>query len=73
MFVPWNDVQYPCTLGGGVRRSMVTVTFDPSSLCPDLLLLALEKKDYFLCQLCLQLFRDIPEAVTCACLKAFLR
>ncbi|XP_062304337.1 nucleolar protein 11-like [Osmerus eperlanus] len=42
------------------------------SLCPDLLLLALEKKDYFLCQLCLQLFRDIPEAVTCACLKTFL-
>uniref|UniRef100_A0A4W6FU52 Nucleolar protein 11 n=1 Tax=Lates calcarifer TaxID=8187 RepID=A0A4W6FU52_LATCA len=43
------------------------------SVCPDLVLLALEKKDYFLCQLCLQFFPDIPEAVTCACLKAFIR
>ncbi|XP_069570155.1 nucleolar protein 11-like [Brachyistius frenatus] len=42
------------------------------SVCPDLLLLALEKKDYFLCQLCLQFFPDIPEAVTCASLKAFI-
>ncbi|GAA6227041.1 nucleolar protein 11 [Lates japonicus] len=42
------------------------------SVCPDLVLLALEKKDYFLCQLCLQFFPDIPEAVTCACLKAFI-
>ncbi|XP_029362913.1 nucleolar protein 11-like [Echeneis naucrates] len=42
------------------------------SACPDLVLLALEKKDYFLCQLCLQFFPDIPEAVTCACLKAFI-
>ncbi|KAL4648019.1 nucleolar protein 11 [Arapaima gigas] len=42
------------------------------SLCPNLLMLALEKKDYSLAQLCLQLFPDIPEAVTCACLKAFL-
>uniref|UniRef100_A0A8C9YEM5 Nucleolar protein 11 n=1 Tax=Sander lucioperca TaxID=283035 RepID=A0A8C9YEM5_SANLU len=39
------------------------------SVCPDLVLLALERKDYFLCQLCLQFFPDIPEAVTCACLK----
>uniref|UniRef100_A0A668AFU0 Nucleolar protein 11 n=1 Tax=Myripristis murdjan TaxID=586833 RepID=A0A668AFU0_9TELE len=43
------------------------------SVCPDLLLLALERKDYFLCQLCLQLFPDVPEAVTCACLKTFIR
>uniref|UniRef100_A0A4W5MYV3 Nucleolar protein 11 n=1 Tax=Hucho hucho TaxID=62062 RepID=A0A4W5MYV3_9TELE len=43
------------------------------SVCPDLLLLALEHKDYFLCQLCLQLFPDIPEVVTCACLKTFIR
>uniref|UniRef100_A0A7N8XX93 Nucleolar protein 11 n=1 Tax=Mastacembelus armatus TaxID=205130 RepID=A0A7N8XX93_9TELE len=43
------------------------------SVCPDLVLLALERKDYFLCQLCLQFFPDIPEAVTCACLKAFVR
>ncbi|XP_072240681.1 nucleolar protein 11-like isoform X2 [Leuresthes tenuis] len=42
------------------------------SVSPDLLPLALEKKDYFLCQLCLQFFPDIPEAVTCACLKAFI-
>lgn len=43
------------------------------SVCPDLVLLALDRKDYFLCQLCLQFFPDIPEAVTCACLKAFIR
>ncbi|KAK2815948.1 hypothetical protein Q5P01_026415 [Channa striata] len=42
------------------------------SVCPDLVLLALERKDYFLCQLCLQFFPDVPEAVTCACLKAFI-
>ncbi|KAK5866161.1 hypothetical protein PBY51_020371 [Eleginops maclovinus] len=42
------------------------------SMCPDLVLLALERKDYFLCQLCLQFFPDIPEAVTCACLKTFI-
>ncbi|KAF3852047.1 hypothetical protein F7725_005402 [Dissostichus mawsoni] len=42
------------------------------SMCPDLVLLALEKKDYFLCQLCLQFFPDIPEAVSCACLKTFI-
>lgn len=44
-----------------------------NSVCPELVLLALERKDYFLCQLCLQFFPDIPEAVTCACLKAFIR
>ncbi|KAM6941108.1 nucleolar protein 11-like [Lycodopsis pacificus] len=42
------------------------------SVCPDLVLLTLERKDYFLCQLCLQFFPDIPEAVTCACLKTFI-
>ncbi|XP_060774922.1 nucleolar protein 11-like [Neoarius graeffei] len=42
------------------------------SVCPDLLMLALEKSDFRLCQFCLQLFPDIPEAVTCACLKAIL-
>ncbi|KAJ8264106.1 hypothetical protein GJAV_G00145240 [Gymnothorax javanicus] len=42
------------------------------SVCPDLLMVALEKKDYFLMQLCLQHFPDIPEAVTCACLKSFI-
>ncbi|XP_063050868.1 nucleolar protein 11-like [Engraulis encrasicolus] len=40
--------------------------------CPELLPLALEKRDFALCQFCLQVFPDIPEAVTCACLKAFL-
>ncbi|XP_030389843.1 nucleolar protein 11 [Gopherus evgoodei] len=42
------------------------------SLCPDLMAVALEKTDVHLLQLCLQQFPDIPEAVTCACLKAFL-
>uniref|UniRef100_A0AAY4AA03 Nucleolar protein 11 n=1 Tax=Denticeps clupeoides TaxID=299321 RepID=A0AAY4AA03_9TELE len=42
------------------------------SVCPHLLTLALEKKDYALCQFCLQVFPDIPEAVACSCLKAFL-
>lgn len=51
---------------------VLTVLFS-CSVCPDLVLMALERKDYFLCQLCLQFFPDIPEAVTCACLKAFIR
>ncbi|XP_066515379.1 LOW QUALITY PROTEIN: nucleolar protein 11-like [Hoplias malabaricus] len=42
------------------------------SVCPDLLTLALEKKDFRLCQLCLQLFHDLPEAVTCVCLQTIL-
>nr|XP_023675065.1 nucleolar protein 11 [Paramormyrops kingsleyae] len=42
------------------------------SVCPGLLPLVLEKKDYSLVQLCLQHFPDIPEEVTCACLKAFI-
>ncbi|XP_074870577.1 nucleolar protein 11 [Carettochelys insculpta] len=42
------------------------------SLCPDLITVALEKTDVHLLQLCLQQFPDIPEAVICACLKAFL-
>ncbi|XP_004066307.2 nucleolar protein 11 [Oryzias latipes] len=42
------------------------------SVCPDLLPLALERKDYFLCQMCLLLFPDIPEVLTCTCLKAFI-
>jgi len=44
-----------------------------SSACPELLLLALERRDYVLVQLCLQSFTDVPENVTCCCLKAFLR
>ncbi|XP_069785852.1 nucleolar protein 11-like [Narcine bancroftii] len=42
------------------------------SLCPDLIAVALDKADYYLLQLCLQLFPDVPEAVVCACLKCFL-
>ncbi|NWV14392.1 NOL11 protein, partial [Ptilonorhynchus violaceus] len=42
------------------------------SLCPDLMAVALEKKDVHLLQICLQRFPDIPEEITYACLKAFL-
>uniref|UniRef100_A0A2K5Y104 Uncharacterized protein n=1 Tax=Mandrillus leucophaeus TaxID=9568 RepID=A0A2K5Y104_MANLE len=42
------------------------------SLCPDLMEIALKKKDVQVLQLCLQQFPDIPELVTCACLKIFL-
>ncbi|NWU43468.1 NOL11 protein, partial [Hylia prasina] len=42
------------------------------SLCPDLMALALEKKDMPLLQMCLERFPDIPEEVIYTCLKAFL-
>ncbi|XP_055583352.1 nucleolar protein 11 isoform X2 [Falco biarmicus] len=42
------------------------------SLCPDLMAVALEKKDVYLLQNCLQRFPDIPEEITYACLKVFL-
>ncbi|XP_057571754.1 nucleolar protein 11 isoform X2 [Hippopotamus amphibius kiboko] len=42
------------------------------SLCPGLMEAALEKADVQILQLCLQQFPDIPESVTCACLKIFL-
>ncbi|NXA04509.1 NOL11 protein, partial [Sapayoa aenigma] len=42
------------------------------SLCPDLMAVALEKKDVHLLQICLERFPDIPEEITYACLKAFL-
>ncbi|XP_016060171.1 PREDICTED: nucleolar protein 11 [Miniopterus natalensis] len=42
------------------------------SLCPGLMEVALERTDVQMLQLCLQQFPDIPEAVTCACLKIFL-
>ncbi|KAK3575100.1 hypothetical protein QTP86_020699 [Hemibagrus guttatus] len=51
---------------------LVDTHFLCHSVCPDLLMLALEKSDFRLCQICLQLFPDIPEAVTCACLKTIL-
>lgn len=43
------------------------------SLCPDLMAVALEKKDVHLLQICLQRFPDIPEEITYACLQVFLR
>uniref|UniRef100_UPI00398F0F5B nucleolar protein 11-like isoform X2 n=1 Tax=Pristiophorus japonicus TaxID=55135 RepID=UPI00398F0F5B len=69
-----------------VSRCKTQVTFYPQnvlvklvqtrmlsySLCPDLVAVALDKADYSLLQLCLRQFPDIPEAVTCACLKFFL-
>ncbi|XP_058708538.1 nucleolar protein 11 [Poecile atricapillus] len=42
------------------------------SLCPDLMAVALEKKDMHLLQICLERFPDIPEEVTYVCLKTFL-
>ncbi|NXR77523.1 NOL11 protein, partial [Pycnonotus jocosus] len=42
------------------------------SLCPDLMAVALEKKDMPLLQMCLERFPDIPEEVTYTCLKSFL-
>ncbi|XP_009562197.2 nucleolar protein 11 [Cuculus canorus] len=42
------------------------------SLCPDLMVVALEKKDVHLLQICLQRFPDIPEEITYACLELFL-
>ncbi|NXH15926.1 NOL11 protein, partial [Bucco capensis] len=42
------------------------------SLCPDLMALALKRKDVRLLQNCLQRFPDIPEEITYACLKLFL-
>ncbi|TSK62597.1 Nucleolar protein 11-like [Bagarius yarrelli] len=51
---------------------LVDTHFLCHSVCPDLLMLALEKRDFRLCQICLQLYPDIPESVTCACLKTIL-
>ncbi|NWR82462.1 NOL11 protein, partial [Furnarius figulus] len=42
------------------------------SLCPDLMALALERRDMYLLQICLQRFPDIPEEITYTCLKTFL-
>ncbi|KAJ1129559.1 hypothetical protein NDU88_007927 [Pleurodeles waltl] len=42
------------------------------SSCPDLITLLLDKEDMHLLQFCLHLFPDIPESVTCACLKTVL-
>ncbi|XP_030207870.1 nucleolar protein 11-like isoform X1 [Gadus morhua] len=80
---PWLG-QLACSL---VSRSSTDPPFYPASglaalvrtgslchsVCPELLLLALEKRDYLLAQLCLQAFPDVPENITCCCLKTFLR
>uniref|UniRef100_A0A671QBY3 Nucleolar protein 11-like n=1 Tax=Sinocyclocheilus anshuiensis TaxID=1608454 RepID=A0A671QBY3_9TELE len=42
------------------------------SVCPELLSLAMVKKDFHLCQIAFQIFSDIPEAVTCSYLKTIL-
>lgn len=42
------------------------------SVCPELLSLAMVKRDFQLCQSAFQIFPDIPEAVTCAYLKTIL-
>ncbi|NWI90683.1 NOL11 protein, partial [Pitta sordida] len=42
------------------------------SLCPDLMAVALERKDVYLLQVCLGRFPDIPEEMIYACLEAFL-
>ncbi|KAE8577380.1 hypothetical protein XENTR_v10004558 [Xenopus tropicalis] len=69
-----------------VRRCMADPKFYPQSslvqlvqtntlsysLCPELLPLCLGKRDVRLLQLCLHSFPDVPEAILCSCLKAFL-
>ncbi|XP_013358688.1 PREDICTED: nucleolar protein 11 isoform X2 [Chinchilla lanigera] len=42
------------------------------SLCPGLMDTALAKADVQMLQLCLRHFPDVPESLTCACLKIFL-
>ncbi|XP_038632949.1 nucleolar protein 11-like isoform X1 [Scyliorhinus canicula] len=52
--------------------NLLTTQMLSYSLCPDLMAVALDEADYSMLQLCLQQFPDIPEALTCACLKLFL-
>uniref|UniRef100_A0A8D0BBM2 Nucleolar protein 11 n=1 Tax=Salvator merianae TaxID=96440 RepID=A0A8D0BBM2_SALMN len=75
-----------CILSGLVNRCKMDSSFYPRnflvqliqtqglsySMCPDLMTVALEKTDVHLLHLCLQQFPDVPEAVTCACLRTFL-
>lgn len=56
--------------GHGLCNLLISYSY---SLCPDLMAVALEKKDMHLLQICLERFPDIPEEITYACLKAFLR
>ncbi|KAL1006067.1 hypothetical protein UPYG_G00067440 [Umbra pygmaea] len=62
----------PAFYTSAALAQLVRTQFLCHSVCPDLLMIALEHKDYFLCQLCLQMFSDIPERITCACLKTFI-
>ncbi|NWT55267.1 NOL11 protein, partial [Erythrocercus mccallii] len=63
-----NPKYYPQTF-----LQQIVETHDLSySLCPDLMAVALEKKDMPLLQMCLERFPDIPEEVTYTCLNAFL-
>ncbi|XP_072207864.1 nucleolar protein 11 [Excalfactoria chinensis] len=75
-----------CVISALINRCKTDPTFYPRnflvqmiqkrelsySLCPDLMAVALEKKDVHLLQICLQRFPDIPEEITYACLKVFL-
>ncbi|NWV02009.1 NOL11 protein, partial [Upupa epops] len=63
-----NPKYYP----GNLLLQIVKTRDLSYSLCPDLMAVALEKKDVYLLQTCLQRFPDIPEEMTYACLKAFL-
>ncbi|NXD20311.1 NOL11 protein, partial [Spelaeornis formosus] len=42
------------------------------SLCPDLMAVALKKRDVHLLQICLERFPDVPEEIIYACLNTFL-
>ncbi|KAJ6656501.1 hypothetical protein lerEdw1_003790 [Lerista edwardsae] len=84
--IPDFQTSVGCILSALVNRCKTEPAFYPSnclvqliqtqgvsySMCPGLMAVALEKTDVHLLQLCLQQFPDIPEAITCACLRAFL-
>ncbi|XP_034959890.2 nucleolar protein 11 isoform X1 [Zootoca vivipara] len=84
--IPDFQASVGCVLSALVKRCKRESSFYPQSclvqimqtqglsysMCPDLMAVALEKIDVHLLQLCLQQFPDIPEAITCACLRAFL-
>lgn len=56
-----------------IHSFVLFVCFWICSVCPELLSLAMVKRDFQLCQSAFQIFPDIPEAVTCAYLKTILR
>ncbi|XP_066472065.1 nucleolar protein 11 [Tiliqua scincoides] len=85
--MPNFQTSLECIVSALVNRCKTEPTFYPSaclvqliqtqgvsySMCPGLMAVALEKTDVHLLQLCLQQFPDIPEAITCACLRTFLK